>query len=113
RIVIHGDVKSSNIVLDAKWEAKVCDFGLAKIADADQISVTSQEVSGTHGYVDPSYQVTKSIRKDSDVYSLGVTLFEVLCGRASLTATLEDRWLTKLVETRYKDGRSTSVHAKR
>ncbi|KAJ0802348.1 putative protein kinase RLK-Pelle-CrRLK1L-1 family [Helianthus annuus] len=79
--IIHRDIKSANILLDANWNAKVSDMGLSKIAPANQQRtglVTG--VAGTHGYCDPSYIKTYCLTKESDVYSFGVVLFEVLCG---------------------------------
>ncbi|KAM7489274.1 hypothetical protein LguiB_026758 [Lonicera macranthoides] len=64
--VIHRDVKSSNILLDENWVAKVSDFGLSK---------------GTQGHCDSEYFLTRHLTTKSDVYSFGVVLFEVLCDR--------------------------------
>ncbi|KAF5815589.1 putative protein kinase RLK-Pelle-CrRLK1L-1 family [Helianthus annuus] len=80
--IIHRDIKSANILLDANWNAKVSDMGLSKIAPANQQRtglVTDR--AGTIGYCDPSYMETYCLTKESDVYSFGVVLFEVLCGR--------------------------------
>ncbi|XP_076918847.1 putative serine/threonine-protein kinase PBL22 [Bidens hawaiensis] len=80
--VLHRDIKSSNILLDEDWNAKISDFGLSKLGPANQEhTFLISKAVGTHGYVDPVYAKTGFLTKESDVYSFGVVLFEVLCGR--------------------------------
>ncbi|KAJ9537416.1 hypothetical protein OSB04_030149 [Centaurea solstitialis] len=80
--VLHRDIKSSNILLDENWKAKLSDLGLSKIGPANQKnSVLVTNVAGSYGYIDPLYMETYTLTKESDVYSFGVVLFEVLCGR--------------------------------
>ncbi|KAL4579479.1 hypothetical protein LXL04_015627 [Taraxacum kok-saghyz] len=80
--VLHRDIKSSNILLDDNWNAKVSDMGLSKIGPANQKhTFVVSNVVGTLGYIDPMYMQTCILTKESDVYSFGVVLFEVLCGR--------------------------------
>ncbi|CAH1427342.1 unnamed protein product [Lactuca virosa] len=80
--VLHRDIKSSNILLDENWNAKVSDMGLSKLGPANQQhTILVSNVVGTLGYIDPVYMETGILTKESDVYSFGVILFEVLCGR--------------------------------
>nr|XP_043623694.1 uncharacterized protein LOC122595406 [Erigeron canadensis] len=80
--VLHRDIKSSNIILDDNWNAKIADFGLSKFGPANQeFTFMISQAVGTHGYVDPLYVETGLLTKESDVFSFGVVLFEVLCGR--------------------------------
>ncbi|KAJ9537330.1 hypothetical protein OSB04_030063 [Centaurea solstitialis] len=80
--VLHRDIKSSNILLDENWNARISDLGLSKFGPANQqITFLVSNAVGTIGYCDPVYVETGVLKKESDVYSFGVVLFEVLCGR--------------------------------
>ncbi|XP_022876270.1 probable receptor-like serine/threonine-protein kinase At4g34500 [Olea europaea var. sylvestris] len=79
--VVHRDVKSSNILLDRKWNPKVSDFGLAKLLGSEKSYVTTR-VMGTFGYVSPDYASTGMLNEGSDVYSFGILLMELITGRS-------------------------------
>ncbi|KAK6134280.1 hypothetical protein DH2020_031970 [Rehmannia glutinosa] len=79
--VIHRDFKSSNILLDKNFHAKVSDFGLAKLGSEKAGGHVSTRVLGTQGYVAPEYALTGHLTTKSDVYSYGVVLLELLTGR--------------------------------
>ncbi|KAH0933224.1 hypothetical protein HID58_010341 [Brassica napus] len=79
--VIYRDFKTSNILLDSNYNAKLSDFGLAKDGPTGDNSHVSTRVIGTYGYVDPGYLLNGHLTTKSDVYSYGVVLLEMLSGR--------------------------------
>ncbi|KAK4833888.1 hypothetical protein QYF36_012903 [Acer negundo] len=82
--VIYRDFKTSNILLDADYNAKLSDFGLAKDAPEGDKTHVSTRVMGTYGYAAPEYVMTGHLTSKSDVYSFGVVLLEMLTGRRSM-----------------------------
>ncbi|PNX73931.1 serine/threonine-protein kinase, partial [Trifolium pratense] len=89
--VIYRDLKSSNILLDKDFNAKLSDFGLAKLGPTGDKSHVSSRVMGTYGYCAPEYQRTGQLTVKSDIYSFGVVLLELITGRRTIDNTRHSR----------------------
>ncbi|XP_021720667.1 putative serine/threonine-protein kinase-like protein CCR3 [Chenopodium quinoa] len=96
--IIHRDIKSSNILLDANWVGRVSDFGLSLKGPENEEGSMSIKPVGTVGYIDPEYYVLKVLTTKSDVYGFGVVLLELLTGKKAVFKEGEKSGPTGVVE---------------
>ncbi|WOK96392.1 hypothetical protein Cni_G05099 [Canna indica] len=82
--VVHRDFKSTNVLLNENLEAKISDFGLAKLMPNGEDIYATSKLLGTFGYFDPEYASTGKLTLHSDVYAYGVVLLELLTGRRAV-----------------------------
>jgi len=101
--IFHRDIKSSNILLDDKYRAKLSDFGISRSLAVDQTHVTTR-VFGTCGYLDPEYFQSSQFTEKSDVYSFGVVLVELITGQKAIRSTAhQDKSLISWFLTHMED----------
>lgn len=86
--IIHRDIKSNNILLDSNLEARIADFGLAKMMLHKNETVSM--VAGSYGYIAPEYGYTLKIDEKSDIYSLGVVLLELVTGKMPIDPSFDE-----------------------
>ncbi|KAJ0922574.1 putative protein kinase RLK-Pelle-LRR-I-1 family [Helianthus annuus] len=104
--VIHRDIKTENILLNNDWKAKVADFGLSLISPIIQeTDYVIDHACGTRGYLDPLYYKSGFLTIESDIYSFGVVLFEILCGKSTfIIHKHEGHYLPDFIKNKFEEG---------
>ncbi|CAN6180241.1 unnamed protein product [Urochloa humidicola] len=102
--VVHGDIKPSNIMLDSSYNAKLGDFGLARLGDHGAGPQTTDLVKGTKGYIDPEFVNTLRRSTESDIYSFGIVLLEIVSGRPPVNRLDPSFSLLEWVQSLYCQG---------
>ncbi|KAF8370041.1 hypothetical protein HHK36_031939 [Tetracentron sinense] len=82
--VIHRDIKSSNVLVDGNWNARLGDFGLALRGNVEDVRIRCTPPAGTLGYLDPGYVAPENLSVKSDVFSFGILLLEIVSGRNAI-----------------------------
>ncbi|RRT79541.1 hypothetical protein B296_00005539 [Ensete ventricosum] len=112
--VVHGDVKAANVLLDGRLQAKLCDFGSARVGFSAAVAPPRSAeamVVGSPGYVDPYYLRSGMVSKKNDVYSFGVLLLELVTGAEAFDAKRERQRLTAEVGPVLRDPEGRAAEA--
>ncbi|KAL2968272.1 hypothetical protein AAZX31_15G021100 [Glycine max] len=102
--IIHRDVKSTNILLNEHFQAKLSDFGLSKAIPTDGESHVSTVVAGTPGYLDPHCHISSRLTQKSDVFSFGVVLLEIITNQPVMARNQEKGHISERVSSLIEKG---------
>ncbi|CAA6672950.1 unnamed protein product [Spirodela intermedia] len=111
--IVHRDVKTGNILLNAKLEAKLGDFGLSKLFSHEDATHISTAVAGTPGYLDPEYYQTYRLTEKSDIYSFGIVLLEIISGKSPISRDPQSAPIVSWVQSRLERGDISSIADRR
>lgn len=106
--MVHGDVKPQNVLFDADFEAHLSDFGLDKLSVVGPGEASTSASVGTLGYMSPEVALTNEVTKESDVYSFGIVLLELLTGKKPVMFT-QDEDIVKWVKRQLQRGQVSEL----
>ncbi|KAL0332717.1 UNVERIFIED_CONTAM: putative LRR receptor-like serine/threonine-protein kinase [Sesamum calycinum] len=106
--MVHGDVKPQNVLFDADFEAHLSDFGLDKLTVAAPAEPSTSRSVGTLGYISPEATLTHEVTRESDVYSFGIVLLELLTGKKPVMFT-QDEDIVKWVKRQLQRGQISEL----
>ncbi|XP_059638955.1 probable LRR receptor-like serine/threonine-protein kinase At1g05700 [Cornus florida] len=107
--IIHRDVKSSNILLNEKFQAKLADFGLSRVFPTESGTHVSTIVAGTPGYLDPEYFSSNRLTEKSDVYSFGIVILEIITGQPATPKSYGKTHIIQWVSSMLANGDVKSI----
>ncbi|KAF3558589.1 hypothetical protein F2Q69_00012081 [Brassica cretica] len=107
--IVHRDIKSTNILLDQNFQAKLADFGLSRSFPTGNETHVSTVVAGTPGYLDPEYYQTNWLTEKSDIYSFGIVLLELISNRPIIQPSRERPHLVDWISFMITNGDITNI----
>ncbi|KAK1559538.1 hypothetical protein Q3G72_015523 [Acer saccharum] len=93
--IVHKDIKATNVLLDRQLNAKISDFGLAKLKEEDDTHISTR-VAGTVGYMAPEYALWGHLTEKADVYSFRVVALEIASGRNNANSRAKNECVSLL-----------------
>ncbi|KAI3836622.1 hypothetical protein MKW92_014970 [Papaver armeniacum] len=108
--VIHRDIKSSNVLIDSNWNARLGDFGLALRGFVEDVKLKCTPPAGTLGYLDPAYIAPENLTAKNDVFSFGILLLEILSGRNAIDVNYSPPSVIDWALPLIKRGEYTSIY---